>query len=62
VRNTATGWTTNRWERTVLSSNEEEADLDLKLLDKIDVYEERCGNGDEALETVRKFADKGMLR
>jgi hypothetical protein len=56
------GRTTSKWVRTVLSSNEEEADLDLKLLDKIDVYEERCGNGDEAPETVRKFADNRMLR
>jgi hypothetical protein len=62
VRNTETARTTSKWVRAALSANGEEAVHDLKLMDKSTFSKSDVETVMKALETLSKFADKGMVK
>jgi hypothetical protein len=61
-RKTATGRTTSKSMRTALSANEEEAVQDLKPMDNSTCLKRELATVMTALETLSKFADKGMVK
>jgi glutamyl/glutaminyl-tRNA synthetase len=62
VRNAAAGRTTSKRVRTVLSSIEEEAVQDLKVMDKLTLKKREVAPVVKALETPSTFVHKGMLK
>jgi hypothetical protein len=56
------GRTTTKWVRTALNENEEKAVQDLKLRDKSTFLKSDMATVMNALETLSKFADKGMAK